>query len=551
MDLSDRKQAENALRKSEERYRAFVEQSSEGIWCFELEVPISPNCLEDEQLQHFYQYAYLAECNDAMAKMYGYACAEEIIGTRLGHFNPPEDPQNIEYLRSFILSGYRLVDAESHEVDKHGNSKYFLNNLVGIVENGFLQRVWGTQRDITEHKLTLEALRQREDELRLITNALPVLIAHIDAQQRYRFNNKAYEEWFGISAAEIYGKHIREVLGIAVYESIRPYVEEVLSGKPVSYESQMPHKDATIRYFNATYVPQFKGEQVSGYIALISDITSRKLAAQEREQLLNSEQAARKEAEAANRLKDEFLATLSHELRTPLNSMVGWTQLLTTRKFDEATTERALETIDRNTKSLRRLVDDVLDVSQIIRGQLRLNFLKIELVPIIKAAIDTVRPAALAKSIDFRFSIFDLGVLSGCESIVSDRLAPKFFILGDANRLQQVMWNLLSNAVKFTPSCGTIEVRLSILGCRQETPHTPLAQITVSDTGEGISPEFLPHVFDRFRQADSSTTRPHGGLGLGLAIVRHLVELHGGTVCVSSPGIGKGATFIVNLPLTK
>ncbi|MBW4576678.1 MAG: response regulator [Aphanothece sp. CMT-3BRIN-NPC111] len=262
------------------------------------------------------------------------------------------------------------------------------------------------------------------------------------------------------------------------------------------------------------------------------DITERKRAEKEREQLLVREQAARLEAEAANRMKDEFLATLSHELRTPLNAMLGWTSMLRTRKFDEATTARALETIDRNTKSLAQLIEDVLDVSRIITGKIRLNVRPVELAQVIEAAMDTVRPAAEAKDIRIEL-LLDPGVGA---------------VLGDPNRLQQVVWNLLSNAVKFTPPGGRVEVELNSLTTTTALP-CPYAQIRVSDTGQGISTDFLPYVFERFRQADSSTTRAQGGLGLGLAIVRHLVELQGGTVQVESLGLGQGATFIVHLPL--
>ncbi|MBD2183983.1 response regulator [Planktothrix sp. FACHB-1355] len=258
----------------------------------------------------------------------------------------------------------------------------------------------------------------------------------------------------------------------------------------------------------------------------------------EREQLLAKEKAAREDAEAANRLKDEFLANLSHELRTPLNSMLGWAQMLRLKKLNEHDYRRAVETIERNTKSLARLIEDLLDVSRIITGNLSLNFEQIELAPVIEAALNTVRPVAETKAIDINF-VKDLEVQP---------------ILGDASRLQQIMWNLLSNAVKFTPRGGSVEIRLStVIDDRSEEKSSafPMSctQIRVSDTGQGIEREFLPYVFDRFRQADSSITRSFGGLGLGLAIVRHLVELHGGTVKVESPGIGKGATFTVQFPL--
>ncbi|MEW6492464.1 MAG: ATP-binding protein, partial [Cyanobacteriota bacterium] len=265
------------------------------------------------------------------------------------------------------------------------------------------------------------------------------------------------------------------------------------------------------------------GRSLVGGVAI--DITERKRAEEEREQLLAREQEARSAAETANRLKDEFLATLSHELRTPLNSMLGWTQLLQTRKFDQATTARALETIDRNTKALAQLIEDLLDVSRIMTGKLRLDRRAVGLASVIDAAIEAVRSAAEAKDIHIKMAFDPL-------------VEP---VLGDSTRLQQIVWNLLSNAIKFTPKGGRVEVCLE----REDAN----AKVTIADNGQGISPDFLPYIFDRFRQADGTITRSHGGLGLGLAIVRHLVELHGGSVYAESPGVGQGAKFIVKLPL--
>ncbi|HEX3531344.1 MAG TPA: response regulator [Thermoanaerobaculia bacterium] len=234
---------------------------------------------------------------------------------------------------------------------------------------------------------------------------------------------------------------------------------------------------------------------------------------------------AKQQAEEANRMKDEFLATLSHELRTPLNAILGWAQVLRMGKLDEAASARALETIERNARAQAQLIADLLDVSRIITGKLRLDFQPVELRRIVEAALDSVRPAADAKGIR-------LGVTLG-------PLASP--VLGDSDRLQQVVWNLLSNAIKFTPREGAVEVGLCQSGAS--------AEVRVSDTGAGIRPDFLPYVFDRFRQAEGAITRTHGGLGLGLSIVRHLVELHGGTVEVESEGEGKGASFTVCLPV--
>jgi signal transduction histidine kinase/CheY-like chemotaxis protein len=246
---------------------------------------------------------------------------------------------------------------------------------------------------------------------------------------------------------------------------------------------------------------------------------------EEREQLLAREQLARAEAESANRLKDEFLATASHELRTPLTAIIGWSHMLQGEKLDEATVTHGLETIERNAKAQAQLVEDILDVSRIITGKLRLNVGSVDMASVINAAIDAVQLAADSKCIQLAVTLHP-----------SAR-----HISGDAGRLQQVIWNLLSNAIKFTPLGGRIEVRLERAPDRQ-------VQIRVSDTGEGIAPDFLPYIFDRFRQADASSTRRHGGLGAGPSIARHLVELHGGTVRADSAGQGSGSTFTIQLP---
>jgi signal transduction histidine kinase/CheY-like chemotaxis protein len=259
--------------------------------------------------------------------------------------------------------------------------------------------------------------------------------------------------------------------------------------------------------------------------SLEAEIAERKQAEERLRVSLLQEQMARTEAEHANRLKDEFLATVSHELRTPLHAVIGWSHMLRTGGLDEATAARAIETIERNAKLQAQLIEDILDVSRVVTGKLRLNIAPVDFASVINAAIDSVQLAAESKDIQLEVTL--------------DPSARR--VSGDASRLQQVIWNLLSNAIKFTPKGGRVQVRLK----RAEGS----AQINVSDTGEGINADFLPFIFDRFRQADGSSTRKHGGLGLGLAIVRHLVELHGGTVSADSQGKGRGATFTIRLPL--
>ncbi|MBH8552559.1 PAS domain S-box protein [Nostocaceae cyanobacterium CENA357] len=330
-----------------------------------------------------------------------------------------------------------------------------------------------------------------------------------------------------------------------------PSAEVVRTGQPVFIDNRV---DWVARYPNLAHVAAKDGEFAYACVPLIQEgkaigtlglnfaiaqtfnqeyrefmLTLGQQCAQAiaRAQLYEAEQTAREEAETANRIKDEFLAVLSHELRTPLNPILGWAKLLRTRQFDEATKIRALETIERNAKLQTQLIEDLLDVSRILQGKLKLNACTVDLRTTITAALETVRLAAEAKSIEI-------------QTTFSADMAQ---IMGDSDRLQQVIWNLLSNAVKFTPSGGRVEIRLEQIAGN--------AQIQVIDTGKGINSEFLPYVFDYFRQADSKTTRVFGGLGLGLAIVRRLVELHGGTVQADSPGEGQGATFAVRLPLLK
>jgi PAS domain S-box-containing protein len=261
------------------------------------------------------------------------------------------------------------------------------------------------------------------------------------------------------------------------------------------------------------------------YVSIMRDITARKKTEDKLAQLLVRERMARGDAEKANRLKDEFLATLSHELRTPLNAVIGWSRILKAGRLDNESSVHAIEVIERNAWAQKQIIEDILDVSRVITGKLQLHLGPVDLVSVVNAALDAVRPALEVKDIKI-------------DTEFHERLK---IIAGDADRLQQVVWNLLSNASKFTPVGGVISVRIS----QDET----YAQIEVRDTGPGIAAEFLPHVFERFRQADGSTTRTHGGLGLGLAIVRHLVELHGGLIAAENVSSGTGAVFTVRLPL--
>ncbi len=383
-------------------------------------------------------------------------------------------------------------------------------------------------RDVTEHKQVLERLRLLEsvvvniNEGILITETEPL----DEPGPRIVYVNEAFTRISGYHPQEVLGFSPRFMQGPkterAVLETMRVALERF---EPVVVEMINYRKDGSEYWVELSLVPLM--DETGCYTHWVSvqrDITEHKRAEEDRAQLL-CEQTARTEAEVANRTKDEFLAIVSHELRSPLNAILGWARLLRSRKFDEQKTNKALETIERNAQAQTQIIEDLLDISRIIQGKVRLLTRPTNLVQIIEAAIDTVSPTANDKMIQ-----------------VSSELDPHVGLLwGDPDRLRQIVWNLLSNAIKFTPVGGRIEVGLKSVNS--------YAQIQVTDTGIGISPEFLPYVFERFRQAESTTTRAHGGLGLGLAIVRNLVELHGGTIQVSSLGLGQGATFIVQLPL--
>lgn len=370
-------------------------------------------------------------------------------------------------------------------------------------------------------RLLLSAVQQSKDSIIITTAKLN------PPHPKIVFVNSAFSQMTGYTSQEVVGKTPRILQGEktdrAILDQLRKHLYD---GEPFHDEAINYRKDGT-EFFIEWHITPIRNinSKITHFVAIQRDVTTRKLMEQERDRLLQQEQATRAEAEAANRVKDEFLAMLSHELRTPLTPILGWSKLLQTNKLSEAKLQQALVTIEQHAKRQARLVDDLLDLSRIIRGKLTLNLTAVTLVAPIAAALETVRLAAEAKSIHIK-TMLDVTVGQ---------------VMGDSGRLQQVFWNLLANAIKFTNDGGNITVELERVD--------RYVQIVVQDTGQGIQPDFLPYVFDRFRQEDSSITRKFGGLGLGLAISRQIVEAHGGTITAESPGVGKGATFTVRLPL--
>ncbi|RUT00868.1 hypothetical protein DSM106972_072770 [Dulcicalothrix desertica PCC 7102] len=343
--------------------------------------------------------------------------------------------------------------------------------------------------------------------------------------------NKGAERILGYQEAEIIGKHFSCIF----------LPQDIARGKPESalntavtdgmssYNRWHLCKDGAKFWGSGVVIPlkdETQDGKLQGFAKILQDLTERKQAEEEREQLLLREQAARASSEAANRSKDDFLAMVSHELRTPMTSIVGWVGMLQTGMLDDSKQKEAIETVERNANLQLQLIEDLLDISRIVRGELSLSKENVDLVAVINAAIEIIQYKSDAKCIQIKC------VLDTSQEI----------IWGDFERLQQVICNLLSNAIKFTPNNGRVEIRLS---------NTIFdAQIQIIDTGLGISPEFMPYIFERFRQADNTSTRSNKGLGLGLAISHHIVELHGGTIQAESRGIGRGATFTVKLPFS-
>jgi PAS domain S-box-containing protein len=401
-----------------------------------------------------------------------------------------------------------------------------------------------------------DALIRSDVELSTLLDHFPVAISRLDRSLRYLYANRAAARIFGVVQDSMIGR-TRAEIGTLPDDIYRPWDQQcrsvLLSGKRAIHGFQCMTRDGP-RHYSVRIEPEFDRDgAVAAILSIANDVTAHKRTEEalqrseqqrrqaeialrqsdeERARLLEREQILRRQAEAvtsdaqaASRMKDEFLANLSHELRTPLNAILGWTQTLQSGDTTKETLLRALAQIEQSAREQAKLIDDLLNVSDIVAGHLRLDVRPMCLVPSINAAIETLYPAINAKSLHLETTFeLDADVISG-----------------DLGRVRQIMWNLLSNAVKFTPQHGKIRIAL----CR-DASH---AAIVVTDTGKGIAPDFLPYVFDRFHQADSSTRKPHGGLGAGLAIARHLAEMHGGTIEVYSAGEGCGSTFTLRLPI--
>ena len=508
-DITEGKQLE-ALRLSEIRYRRLFEAAGAG------------GLVVDPRTHR------ITDANPFMTELLGYT-REEFLEKELCEIGLFQNQAACEVaFRELHEKG--IFRDDDLPVQTKAGERLTLEVIGNLYDEAGRQVIQCNIRDITGRNQAEEALRDSQAQLEnMIGSAMDAIIT-IDSDQQIVFFNTAAEAMFGRSAQEAKGMPIDRLIPERFRHAHGEHVHNF--GKTGVTKRSMGtlgaiyglRRDGNEFPIEASISQvEVKGQRL--YTVILRDITERRHVEEERKRLLTREQAARQEAEAANRAKDDFLATVSHELRTPLNSILGWSTLLRNHGLDDATSVRALESIERNAKVQAQLIEDILDVSRIIVGKMSLESRPLDLEQIINAAIDTARPAADAKSIQIQ---------THCDTDVG-------LVSGDPGRLQQVVWNLLSNAVKFTPNGGRVDIRLERLDSD--------VQITVCDTGKGISADFLPLVFDRFRQADSTSTRKYGGLGLGLAIVRQIIEMHGGTVHAESRGEGQGATFTVRIPI--
>ncbi len=515
-DITERKRVEEALRQERALLEVVLRQLPEGVVI--AEAPSGKLILGNEQVDRIWQHEFVASENVDQYTVYKGFHAD----------GRPYLPHEWPIART-VATGEVVAHEEIRFQRGTGSFGWMVVNSVPIRDaHGNISAAVATFADITDRKEAEERVRESEARLAAFMENSPGSLFIKDAAGRYTLVNGAF-----LTAI---GKTFDDVIGTTDAELFPPDMAKVFMA-----EDREVRESGEPRRFEETFV--YGGRQYSflshkfplpdGSIGCVgTDITERKvveIALHQSEQRLQvlyaQEQAARAAAEEASRLKDEFLATVSHELRTPLTSILGYGQLLQARPRDEAYIARTVARMVQSARVQSQLIEDLLDVSRIVSGKLRIEMQPIDFIDVVRAALDTVRPTVEAKQLHLQIEL--------------DPAAST--ITGDANRLQQVVWNLLSNAAKFTPFGGTIMVQLQV--------YHQAAQLIVRDTGQGISPSFLPYVFDRFRQADGTSTRSSGGLGLGLAIARHLVELHGGTVQAASDGEGRGATFTIRLPL--
>ena len=524
-DLTERRAAEETLRQSEEFFRLLVERVRDYAICF-----LDPQ-------------GVIRSWNEGAARIMGYS-RDEIVGQHFSRFyTPPDLAEHKPRVELETAEREGAIEDEGWRVRKDG-TRFWANTIITALRGskGELRGFAKMTRDLSERRAAEEQLRHSEEFFRLMVESVKdYAIFMLDPTGHIASWNIGAERIKGYRPDEIIGKHFSTFYSEEDKIARKPEHELEVAVREGRVEDTgwRLRKDGTRFWANVVITAVFdENKQLRGFVKVTRDITTRKQAEEaqralleQREARLHAEEEKRRlemsyrAAQEANRSKDEFLMTLSHELRTPMTAILGWARLLPTLSMNDVTFKEAIAAIGRSAQLQAKLIDDVLDVSRIVSGKLRLTIETIDVVEVLQGALEAVRPSADAKRITL---VTEFEPNLGVASV-------------DATRIQQVVWNLLTNAVKFTPRGGRVE-----LAAKRSVSQL---QISVCDTGEGIDPQFLPHMFEPFRQAETASTRVHGGLGLGLSIVRYLAEAHGGSVAAQSEGRGKGSQFTVTLPI--
>jgi len=493
--------ADRQRRRHEAELRDLFENASVGLHCVNVD-------------------GVILRANQADLNLLGYS-ANDFVGRPITEFHA--DPQVPREVMRRLQAGESVHDVPARLVARDGSIKEVLIDSSACWEDGRLMYTRCFTRDVSVQR----RVEQVNAQLAAIVESSSDAIVSKDLNGIVTSWNRSAERMFGYTAEEMVGRSITTIIPPEREHEELEILQKLRRGERIEmYQAIRVRKDGTRVAVSLTISPiRDATGNIVGASKIARDLTETERAARDRESLLESERAARAEAERATRSRDDFLAVVSHELRTPLNSILGWAQLLKHSRYEPTTVDEGIEAIERGARAQVQLIEDLLDMNRIMSGKLTLAVKPVDAACVLKAAIDTLRPSIQIKGLTL-------------DARLDAKVGP---VLGDPARLQQVFWNLLSNAIKFTPKGGSIHVGLAAVDSH--------AEVLVRDTGVGIKPDFLPHVFQRFRQADASTTRMYGGLGLGLSIVKNLVELHGGTVSVSSEGEGRGTSFTVRLPL--
>ena len=519
MDVTEQKSAEQSLIRSEERYRAFITQSTEGIYRLEFEEPIDTKLPGDEIISLIYKHGYIAECNDAFAKMYGYKKSVDIKGIKLVEIHGGDNnPENIDATKEFINSGYRVNNTETHEIDKDGNSIYVINNSFGIIEEGMLVRIWGTQNDITKQKEILEQNRKLSRAVEqssasiIITNSKGVI----------EYVNKKFCDTTLFNFDEVLGKQARILKpGREPVKENKDLIDTIFSGKDWSgeYLNRRKNGGKFWEYASISSIEDTNGK-ITHFIAIAEDITERKKIEKE---LIS----AKEKAEEVSKAKSQFLENMSHEFRTPLNGVIGMTQLLSLTGLSQEQKDY-IEMIKYSSEILLNLINDILDYSMIESGILKMKLKSFNVKELVRKTSHILNFEAKKKDLTLDVNFKD------------DFL---YNVKGDPQRINQILMHLIENSIKFTEK-GKVVIDIYE---ENRINNKVFINLSVTDTGIGIPQDKIDSLFESFTQLDASSTKTYKGLGLGLSIVKRLLDMIGGKISIESK-VGQGSTFTCKIP---